>query len=71
METTYKVIKPENSNSIIAELNAKVLTATFKSKEGIQKGDLYRSSSTSDTIVAHNTCAPINSEFIQTINLTF
>lgn len=33
----YKVIKPKDSNAVIPELNATVLSATFKSKEGIQK----------------------------------
>ena len=33
----YQVIKPKNSNSIIPELNATVLSATFKSKKGFRK----------------------------------
>lgn len=63
--------KKANGNTFIAELNAVVFAATFRIKEGIQKGDLYRSKNSCDSITAHGTCAPVNSEFVKTINFVF
>lgn len=61
----------ENSNRIVSELNASVLTRTFKSTIGYQLADLYSDSNSCDKIVAHNTCAPSNSEYIETILIAF
>jgi hypothetical protein len=69
---TYSSTKQtQNSNRIVKELNAKVLTATFKSKEGKQLADLYTSLNSGNEIVEHKSCAPINSTFIGTIKITF
>lgn len=72
---TFKSIKPENSNRIIPELNAKVLTATFKHQEGSQIADLYTYEGTQCKnpmeAVAHNTCAPIMGRYIETILIEF
>lgn len=71
----YQVIKPKDSNSIIPELNATVLSATFKSKEGIQKADLYTYKGTvcanPDEVVSHGTCAPAVAIFVRTIEVEF
>lgn len=69
---TYKAIKETpNSNTIVKELNAKVLTATFKGQKGIVKADVYTYEGTQcrnpKEIVAHNTCAPIMGKFVETI----
>jgi hypothetical protein len=69
---TYQSFKPsENSNRIVSELNASVLTATFKSTIGSQLADLYTSKNSSSKIVAHNTCAPAGCEYVETIEITF
>jgi len=73
---TFKTVRPsENSNLIVAELNAKVLTATFKNKVGNQLGDLYSYEGTQcgnpKEIVAHGTCAPVMAKLIETIQITF
>jgi hypothetical protein len=72
---TFKSIKLENSNTIIPELNAKVLTSTFKIKEGSQLADVYTYEGTQCKcpmeIVAHNTCAPILGKYIETITVEF
>ena len=71
----YQVIKPKNSNSIIPELNATVLSATFKSKKGIQKADLYTYKGTvcanPDEVVSHGTCVPAVAIFVKTIEVEF
>ena len=71
----YKVIKPKDSNAVIPELNATVLTATFKSKEGIQKADLYTYKGTvcgnPDEVVSHGTCPPAVAIFVKTIEVEF
>jgi hypothetical protein len=70
-----KAVKPINSNSIIPELNATVLSATFKSKKGIQKADLYTYKGTvcanPDEVVSHGTCAPVVAIFVKTIEVEF
>lgn len=69
---TFNSFKPsKNSNRIVSELNASVLTATFKSTIGSQLADLYTSENSSNKIVAHNTCAPCGCEYIETIEVTF
>ncbi len=66
---TYTAIKETTiSNTIIAELNAKVLTATFPGK-GAHLADRYTSPNTADEIVYHNSCAPIHSTFVETIRV--
>ena len=69
---TYKTSKKANGNRIAEELNANVLTATFTSKEGKQKADVYKSENTQiREIVASGTCAPVNMIFQETIFITF
>ena len=69
---SFKSFKPsENSNRIVSELNASVLTATFKSTIGSQLADLYTSKNSSSKIVAHNTCTPSGCEYVETIEITF
>lgn len=66
---TYNVTrKSEISNRIVAELNAAVCTSTFKSS-GIQLADLYSCPNSSDVLVGHNTCSPVNSTFIKTVSI--
>lgn len=72
----YKITKETpNSNSIVKELNARVLTATFKDKTGIQKADLYTYEGTGcknpKEIVSHGTCAPALGIFVETIGVSF
>lgn len=63
----YKTSKEsEISNTIVEELNAKVLTKTFD-KKGIQKADLYSSKNTAKQILKHGNCPPVNSDFLETI----
>jgi hypothetical protein len=71
---TYQTIRPtENSNLIVQELNAKVLTSTFKGAKGAQLADLYTYEGTQcnhpKEIVAHNTCAPVIAKFVETIEI--
>lgn len=65
----------KNSNTIVKELNAKVLTSTFKNKSNTELADLYTYQGTTcrnpDEIVAHGTCAPILARFVETIELNF
>lgn len=69
---TYKTTQKAHENRIVAELNASVLTATFTSKEGKQKADVYKSENTSvKKIVANGTCAPVNMIFQETVFITF
>lgn len=69
---TYKTSKKANGNRIVEELNANVLTATFTSKEGKQKADVYKSENTQiREIVAIGTCAPVNMIFQETVFITF
>jgi len=66
----YNVIRETpNSNPVVKELNAAVLSATFKGEE--TKGDLYRVVGSCDKIVCHGSCPPVNSTFIRTIELDF
>jgi hypothetical protein len=68
----FNSFKPtENSNRIVSELNANVLTGTFKSTIGTQLADLYTSKHSCNKIVAHNTCSPSNCEYVETIEITF
>ena len=73
---TYNIYKEtKDSNTIVKELNAKVLTATFKNKSNVELADLYTYQDTTcgnpDEIVAHGTCAPIMGRFVETIKLKF
>lgn len=75
----YQVTQKAHENSIVAELNASVLTSTFKDKTGVKKADLYTaqykgstySKSQPNQIVAHNTCAPIHYKLVETILIDF
>jgi hypothetical protein len=73
---TYKAIKITlDSNTIVNELNAKVLTSTFPNKSGNHLADLYTYEGTQckspKEIVFHNSCAPIMGIFVETIILSF
>lgn len=69
---TLKVIKEDQlSNRVVIELNAAVLTATFKKNQPIQKADLYECINESNKIVAHGTCGPINGVFVKSILIEF
>jgi hypothetical protein len=69
---TFKSIKEsEISNRIVKELNAAVLSSTFINKEGEQLADLYVDNFSKVYIVAHNTCAPIHGQYLETIKITF
>jgi len=72
----YKTFKAnEISNRIVSELNAAVLSATFpgnnETRKGIFKADLYHSVHSSDCLVFHGSCAPINDTFVKTIFIEF
>jgi hypothetical protein len=68
----FNSFKPsKDSNRIVSELNASVLTATFKSTIGTQIADLYTSENSCSHIVGHNTCAPSNCKYVETIEITF
>ena len=76
MTTIYQVVKQSaDSNSVVIELNAKVLTSTFKNKECIQLADIYTYDGTQckcpKEIVSHGTCAPIMGIFVKTIQIQF
>lgn len=65
---TYQTTQASLENRIIRELNAAVLSSTFKNNEGLQLADVYQSEySKVLKVVAHNTCAPINTTFKETI----
>ena len=65
---TYQATKEFNhTNRIVSDLNANVLTETFEETEKLQLGDLYYSKNSNKQIVKHGTCAPCNSEFVETI----
>lgn len=68
---TYKTTQAHKENRIVAELNASVLTGTFKDKSGIKKADLYTRLSGCDLLVAHNTCPPVNATFVTTVRISF
>jgi ribosomal protein S4E len=66
-KTVYIPIKEsEISNTIVKELNAAVLIATFKNK-GIQQANLCKSPNGNLEIVSFGNCIPVNSEIIDTI----
>ena len=71
MKVYCSVKNSPTSNRIVAELNASVLTSTFKSTVGVQKADLYKDPHSSSKLVAHQTCPPVNAKFIGTYNITF
>lgn len=72
---TYQSIKIKNSNRVVLELNARVLSATFETQEGSHLADLYTYEGTQcrnpKEIVAHKTCAPIMGVFVETIIIKF
>jgi hypothetical protein len=70
--STYKSTKANQySNRIVSELNAVVCTATFSSTDGQQKADLYSCKNSNDVLVAHGSCAPINSTFVGSVLISF
>ncbi len=75
MKTYQSTKQTEDSNRIVKELNARVLSLTFKNKEGLQMADLYSYNNTGCKnpleIVAHNTCAPALGVFVETILISF
>lgn len=73
---TYKAIKKTlNSNTIVDELNARVLTATFPIKTGEQLADVYTYEGTQcknpKEIVFHKSCPPVMAKFLETIIISF
>jgi hypothetical protein len=63
---TYNTFRAsESANLIIEELNAAVLTSTFKSKRGLQVAELYtrRGLFMDSVLIAENTCPPSNYDF--------
>jgi NADH:ubiquinone oxidoreductase subunit B-like Fe-S oxidoreductase len=75
MKTYTATKKTADSNTVVEQLNARVLTATFANKTGEQLADLYTYEGTvcrsPKEIVAHGTCAPALGVFVETIQLTF
>ena len=71
MKTYQSTRSSKNTNRIVEELNAAVCPLTFASKTGTQKADLYRCPNSVDVLVGHNTCAPVYSNLIKTVNLLF
>ena len=69
---TYNVTKENSiSNYVVNELNAAILTSTFKNTTGIHKADLYSTNSKRNLIVSHGHCKPIDATFIKCINISF
>jgi hypothetical protein len=67
--TVYKAIKAsEISRTIVEELNAAVLIATFHGK-GVFKADLYTSVNSCPALVMHGTCAPVHADYKGTYNI--
>lgn len=63
----YQVVREsEISNRIVKELNAAVCTATFPNS-GTQLADLYSCPNSSDVLVFHQSCSPVNSKFVKTV----
>lgn len=63
----YQTVKESPlSNTIVKELNAAVLTTTFKGK-GQFKADLYNNTNSCACLVLKGGCAPINSEYVNTV----
>lgn len=63
----YQVVRETPiSNLIVKELNAAVCTATFP-ESGVQLADLYSCRNSSDVLVFHNTCSPVNSTFVKKV----
>jgi hypothetical protein len=66
----YQTVKPsENSNLIVNELNAVVLTLTFKGLKGEIDADLYTSKNSSDCLVLKGSCSPINMKYVKTVKI--
>ena len=66
--TIYQTVRPENGNLMVKELNANVALSTFKQR-GIVLADLYKSNNSAPVLVAHNSCAPVNCDFVGTVKL--
>ncbi len=65
----YQVVRETpNSNRIVKELNAAVCTATFHAS-GIQLADLYSCRNSSNVLVFKGSCAPVHSEYVQTVSI--
>lgn len=61
----------ENSNLIVKELNAAVLSATFPTTTGTYGANVYSSANSANQIVRLGTCAPVNSKYEETILIEF
>ena len=69
---TYNVTKENNiSNYVVNELNAAILTSTFKNTTGLHKADLYSTNSKKNLILSHGHCKPIDSTFIKNVYIRF
>lgn len=65
----YQATKSSHiSNTVVKELNACVLTATFPGK-GIFNADLYKNKNSADCLVLAGSCAPIHGKYITTIKI--
>jgi hypothetical protein len=75
MKTYQSTKQSEDSNRVVLELNARVLSSTFKNKVGPQLADLYTYENTlcrnPKEIVCHGTCAPALGIFVETILINF
>ena len=68
----YNVTKENNiSNYVVKELNAAILTSTFKNTTGLHKADLYSTNSKRQLIVAHKHCKPIDATFVKNVYIRF
>lgn len=69
---TYNVTKENNiSNYVVKELNAAILTSTFKNTTGLHKADLYSTNNKRQLIVAHKHCKPIDATFVKNVYIRF
>ena len=65
---TYNTLRVSNAhNLIVEELNAAVLTSTFKSKKGHQVAELYVRTGGYSVLIAENTSAPSNYKFCEKV----
>ena len=61
----------EISNTVVEDINAAVLTATFKSTEGVQKATLCRMEYGVGKVIARGTCEPVHTAQTENILLVF
>lgn len=65
----YQAIqRDQHSNTIVRELNAAVLTATFPGK-GVFDADLYISKNEAPALVFSGSCPPVNAKIRMTVRI--